>query len=180
MNNKAQLNVGTVVMLAVGIILGAVFMVSVVDQQSLLTDKQPVTDEQHSLSSCYTGGNQVNESNTACNVTVDQWYVSGDWRASEGQCNLESVVVTNSTGGLVLVVETDYNLFADSGVIQFLNTTDTEALGSNLTLVDYNFCDSGYNKDSSSRGLARTFSLFFALIVLAFAVVGVREWVQRR
>jgi hypothetical protein len=185
MNKKGQEGapLGEIILIFVGVIMGIAMIGQVFDTQNLVTELQSVTDESDSLSSCYgynlseTGLWDVNESNSACNITLSNWYDSGNWRASESQCYLSSVVVTNSTG-TVLTESTDYNLFEDSGIIQFLNTTSTNnnSLADNITLTDYSFCDEGYNKEASSRGVAKLWGIFGALIILSAAVYGIRRW----
>jgi len=171
MDNKGQLTVGAIVILMMGIFAGLAIFGEVVDQQSKLTDLQTVADETTNLTavSCYTAGGEVNESSANCNITVDNWYPAGDWRASESQCYISSVTVSNATG-TALTLSTDYTVDSDAGVITMLNTTDTNqtGLGENV-LVDYSYCAEGYNKDSGSRGIARTISLFAAMALLAFA-----------
>jgi hypothetical protein len=178
MNTRGQLNVGGIVMLAVAIILGAVFMVSIANNQTILTDAQDVTDESFSLTNCYTSDNQVNESNSDCNQTLNN--VPSSWQVGDSTYDVFDVTITNSTGTLTLTADTDYELFGGTGVIQYLNTTTTEALGGNVTLTDYSYYDVGYNKDSGARGLAGTFTLFFAFIVLGVAILGIREWLGNR
>ncbi len=180
MNKKGQLGqLGVIIMIFVAIILGLALSTQIFNTQNLVTEKQDVTDEEQSLTTCYTSDNQVNESNSDCNITVNSWYPTGDWRASETQCNIGSVVVTNSTGGLTLIEGTDYNLFAGSGLLQFLNTTNTDSLAENLTLSDYNYCGEGYNKDASSRGIAGLWGLFAAFIILGATFYGIREWLNK-
>ena len=175
---------GEIILIFTAVIVGIVMIGQVFDTQNIVTELQSVTDESDSLSSCY-GYNlsgtdlwDVNESNSACNITLTNWYDSGNWRASESQCYLSSVVVTNSTGTLTLTESTDYNLFEESGIIQFLNTANTNnnSLTDNATLTDYSFCGEGYNKEASSRGVAKLWGIFGALIILSAAVYGVRRW----
>jgi hypothetical protein len=180
-NTKGQLTVGQIVLLAVGIILGVVFMTSIVNEQHLLTDAQTVTDESFSLTSCYAGsstGNNVNESVSACNQTLNN--IPSGWQVGDTTYDIFGVTITNSTGTLTLEADTDYTLFAGTGIIQYLNTSTTEGLGGNITLTDYSYYDTGYNKDSGSRGIARLISLFFALIILSFSVIGIKDWINNK
>lgn len=167
-NKKGQIGVIGIVTLFVGIIFCLALLTPIFDTQSQMTTKQVVSDESNLLSSCYTGDLQVNESNSACNITLAN--APTGWKLTEGQCALGSVVVTNSTGGLVLEEGTDYNLFAQTGVLQFLNTTDTTELAGNITLSDYNYCADGYNTDSGSRSVAALIGLFAVLALLGFVL----------
>lgn len=191
MNKKGQvtssLSLGEILVIFVAIMIGIAMLGYVFSQQSVATELQPVTDESDDLgTSCYafnisgTGYWEVNESNSACNLTVSNWYDTDDWKASASECNLDSVVVTNSTGTLTLTEGTDYNLYEGSGVIQMLNTssTNSNSLGDNETATDYNYCADGYNTDSGARGIAGFWGLFSVLIILAAAVYGIRNWIQ--
>lgn len=185
-NNKGQ-TTGELVLIFIGIIVGLALFVQIIDTQNQVTEKQAVTDESDDLgTSCYvynlsgtaTATWEVNESDSDCNITVDKWYDSDDWRASEGQCNIGSVVVTNSSGALTLTEGTDYNLYAGTGIIQMLNTENTNSslIQDNTTAIDYNYCAEGYNKDASSRSIAGLWGLFAALIIAGAAIYGIRRW----
>jgi len=179
MKNKGQIGVGAYVIMAVAIIFCIALLTASAEQTSLLTQKQPVTDKTTDLSAtgCLTAGGQVNESNSACNITADNWYSAGDWRLSDSQCYLSAVTVSNDTTSLT--VDTDYVLFESTGIIQMLNTTETEngTIGNDV-LIDYSYCDSGYNKDSGSRTIANLILLFAALALLAFILEysGITNW----
>jgi len=171
MNKRGQMSLGMIVLLVVGVVVVLALMPTIINEQYKMTNKLSVDDETTNLTTegCYTAGGQVNESDSDCNITVDAWYPSGDWRLSEGSCDLSSVTVTNGTG-TELTASTDYNLHADEGLVEMLNTSDTESTN---ILVDYDYCDEGYNKDSGSRGMASVISLFAALALLAFVMVPV-------
>ncbi len=179
MNRKGEMSVGEIVLLAIGIMLGAIFFVVIADTTTILTDAQDVTDESFDLGDCYAVSvtkTHINESSSLCNQTLVN--IPSSWQVNDSAYNVFGVTVTNSTGGLELVDASDYNLYGGIGVIQYLNTSNTEALAANNTLTDYSFYDSGYNKDSGSRSMARIILIFFALIVLAFSVKGIREWIN--
>jgi len=184
MNKKGQVaGLGTIILIAVGLIFALALFEPIINTQSELTDLQSVVDESEDLSAttCYTPNGSINESNSDCNITVDNWYPTGDWRASESQCYLSSVTVGNSTTDLT--ENTDYNLDTDAGVIQMLNTTTTaNSSFGNTVLADYSYCGEGYNKDSSSRSVAGLISLFAALAILAFTLIGLRNsgWLNLR
>lgn len=158
------------------ILVGMAFITTVADTKSTQTSLLTTSDEQSNLQtlSCYTSEGQVNESNSACNITVDNWYTSGDWRESEGQCYLSSVTLANDTG-TELTLDTDYRLFDSSGIIQLLNTTTTEnssdTMSNNLVEVDYSYCGEGYLTSSGDRGLANLFPTLM-IIVLIIALGG--------
>jgi len=176
MNNRGQLTVGLVVVLFMGVIVSMAMMTDVINTQYKMTNKLSVANATTNLTSvgCYASG-QVNESNANCNITLISAQAEGDWRNT--YCPITSVVVKNNDG-TALTLDTDYKLFASDTIVQMLNTTDTNStnLGENVK-VDFTYCDVGYNKDSSSRGIAKLISLFAALSVLAFVTLGIRnQW----
>jgi len=182
-NKRGQMmggRLGVILMLFILIVVGIVFVEAIADNESKLTSKNSVDDETFNLTSnsCYTAGGEVNESNSNCNLTVENWY--SDWRASESECYLSGVTVSNASDS-ELTADTDYVLYEDEGVIQMLNTTDTNStnLGEDV-LVDYEYCPYGYNVDSSSRSIASLITIFFVLalfVAVAFNPI-VREWIE--
>ncbi len=171
--NKKGLSLGGTIILFIGIIFSLALLPAIFQSQNVMTDKQSVVNESNNLAtSCITGSDQsINESVTACNITVTN--APTTWKLTEGQCALTSVVVSNETGGHTFTLNTDYNLFAQTGIIQMLNTSDTSEGFSNTTLVDYSYCADGYNTDSGARGIARLIGLF--AIIALFIWVAVRS-----
>ncbi len=170
LKNKRGQSLQTFIWLFIIIILGVVFVTAIADEQSKMTDKNSVDNETFNLTSngCYTAGGEVNESSPDCNLTVSNWY--DDWRASEPQCYLSAVTVSDSTD-TALTEDTDYVLHEDEGVIQMLNTSDTTSSSTGeLVLTDYEYCPYGYNTDSSARSVASLITIFFALALLAYVI----------
>lgn len=152
----------------VTLILGAVLIGVIATNALAVTDTTSVLGESGSLSACYDTGsakNQVNESAAACNFTVANNPTG--WKTED--CPLTSVVVYNGTG-TVFTLDTDYQLFASSGVIQFLNTSDTEGQASNATTWDYNYCGDDYMNLSWGRTLLNLVAGFFAIALLMVGV----------
>lgn len=169
MNKRGQENqiFGLIVLLVI-VILSVSLLGIIADTKARATSKLKALNESYSLTSCYTPNGQVNISNPNCNVTVSGMKVA-DWRHSEGQCAIGEVVVRNG-GGSTLISGVDYNLFAQIGVIQFLNTTGTQSSPGNNTYFDYNYCDSGYFTGSADRALADlwvTLGIIVLLIIIA-------------
>jgi len=170
-NKKGQENPMMILFGVIILVLVALALItSVANTKSTQTDLSTVSNEQSNLMTlgCYEAG-QVNESNSACNITVTNWYDSDDWRASNAQCYLTSVSVTNDTA-TALTLDTDYHLFSDTGIIQLLNTTDTSnasaTLLNNIVEIDYSYCESGYLTNSGDRGLANLWVTMMVLVLL--------------
>lgn len=159
MNNKGEVDVGQMFLLAVGLILVAVFAVSIATQQSPLTTTQSVSNQTVTFPS-------VNSTLTL-----------------NGQAVVGSVVATNASGG-ELISSGNYS------------TTDFVQVGGQyrtiLTLLDagvayagesvnlsYAYEPVGYNQDSGSRGIAGLPLLFWVIGGLAFAFLGVKEWIEK-
>lgn len=169
MNKKAQTaGLGEMMLIFVAVIIGLALIGQVIDTQSQVTEKQSVDNQSIDVSSAYVGDNEVNES---INFTI---YSQSDWKQSE--CPLTSVALRNGAG-TSLAEDTDYTLYANQGVFSLLNTSKTVPQTSlNLTYADYSHCEDGYNTDASSRGVARLWSIFGALIILSAAIYGIRRW----
>jgi len=158
-------NTKTLITFAILLILGAVLIAVIADQTNLNTQKTTSTDESYNLNtSCYAGG-EVNESDTDCNITVT--YAPTGWEQQDSDCYLSGVVVTNATG-TALTLDTDYVVYPSTGVIQMLNTTDTNStsLVTNVTLIDYAYCGDGYMADSWGRSVLNTNVGLFATVLL--------------
>ena len=150
------------------VLLAIAFLTSISEQTSLSTEKTKVADESYNLTGegCYAGG-QVNESDSDCNLTVTN--APTGWKAVD--CALTSVVVTNTTG-TTLTSGTDYNVYASTGVVQMLNTTDTdvESLGNNV-LIDYSYCGDSYVNSSWGRSILGVNVGLFAVAILIAVVL---------
>lgn len=172
MNKKAQMSLGIIIVAFMGIIVGLALLNASAAEVSISTTKAEITDETTNLSvSCYTAADEVNETEPNCNITVTN--APEGWKITE--CPIENVVVSNNTG-TALTLNTDYNLFASTGIIQMLDTVDTNAtgLGENV-LIDYDYCRDGYNTQASSRTIINLVLLFLAIALMAFAYGPVRE-----
>jgi hypothetical protein len=182
MDKKGELNTGGVVLIFIGIIVAFALIGAIASVQNQVTTLQSTTGESTDLSatSCFIPAlGHVNVSNSLCNLTADYWYPSGDWRASESQCYLSSATVGNGT--VTYTANTDYRLFEEEGVVQLLNTTTTtNATSGNNAVLAYSFCDEGYNKDGGSRSMAGLWTLFAALAIVAFVLLGIKEWINRK
>jgi len=157
------------------LVIGFAFLTPIANVANIMSEKQVVTNENQSLTSCYAAsstGTQVNESSASCNITVAN--APTGWRLTNSQCALGSVVITNSTGTKTFVAGTDYTLFAQQGIVKMLNTTSTTGISDNLTTLDYNFCNQGYATDSASRSMSKLWVLLMIIVllvvVIAFAI----------
>lgn len=154
------------VFLIVGVALIGAIATSTVDR----TEKDTSFDESTNLAtSCIVGSDQsVNESNSACNITVT-YYPTG-WKTND--CPLTSIVVENTSAGTytALTEGTGYNLFASTGVIQMLNDTSTDDGDFNTTYVSYTYCADDYLNSSWARTVLNTVPGFFALALLAVSL----------
>jgi hypothetical protein len=172
-NKKGQLTVGVIVILFVGVIVGIALLNPIANEQSKTTDKQTITND----SITYTGLSGDSQINTSLqfNITKEQ----DDWRSTS--CPIVINGITNSTG-TAYTETTDYVFTGAYGNLTFKNTAKVNAsmASDNLTLINYTYCDTGYNKDASSRSIAGLWTLFGALIIAGFVTLGIRSWINQR
>jgi len=150
------------------LLLAIAFLSSISDQTNDVISKALISDETTDISAngCLTADGQVNESSALCNITVTNYPTS--WKIED--CPLTGVVVGNDTTALTL--DTDYYLFASSGVVQLLNTTATEnATIGNSVLVDYAYCGDNYVNESWARTILGTNVGIYAIAILAIVIL---------
>ncbi len=148
------------------LIVGVVLIGTIASNSLNVTTLSSVSDESHSLTDCYTGDNEVNESDSDCNITVT--HAPSGWVSSEG-LGISSVTVKNGTG-TALTEDTDYVLFETQGLVQFLNTSDTDDFTSNLTYIDYKYYPEDYLNLGWGRTLVNLVAGFFAIALLLVSV----------
>ena len=162
-----QKNINYLILAFVFLIVGAALIGAVATSTNESVDKTIISGETTNLStSCYSG-NEVDETSADCNITVTNYPTS--WKTLD--CPLTSVTATNNTG-TALILDTDYSVFASTGIIQMLNTTDTNStgLGDNVK-IGYTYCPDDYLNSSWGRSILTTVPGFFAL-----ALLGVSLW----
>lgn len=150
----------------VTLLIGVALIGSIASEALGKTDKINIADEATNLSvSCY-DGDQVDETNADCNITVT--YAPTGWKSDD--CPLTNVVVTNYTG-TELTEDTDYVIFDSTGIIQMLNTTETESTNmGDYVLYDYTYCGDDYMNLSWGRTALLLVGGFFALGLLLTSV----------
>lgn len=167
--------IGVIILLVVGVIVAFAMLPSIADSQAKMTKLMVVNNETQDLTHCFAVGTQgqVNESNPLCNVTIANAATSTDWRFKG--CPISSLSMTN-TNGTVITLSTSYTFNSTTGLVSYLNTTQTNSSalsGSiNKTLLTYSFCDPGYVTESSGRSIAGLITLFAVLAIVAFAIWG--------
>lgn len=171
MNKKAQMNIGTIVVLIMGIFVAIALGTQIFNQQAILTDKISVNNESIDYSTAYnsTGGiNLTGNSEFTLTNAPTGWKIT--------KCPLESFVLRNTSD--IFTVDIDYTVDLTTGIVTFKNTTVVQAGGANITNATYVYCPDGYNVDAGSRGMARIIGLFTALALMAFVVAyALKEWV---
>ncbi len=162
---ESSKNINYIVLAFVFLIIGSVLIGQVATNTNARTDKVVLAGESFDLAAlgCIANRSEVNESNSACNVTVTN--APSSWKVLD--CPLTSVTVRNSTTDFTL--STDYNLFASSGLVQMLNSTGTVGFA-NTTLVDYTYCADDYLNSTFGRTTLNLVPGFFALALLGVAL----------
>ncbi len=109
---------------------------------------------------------EVNET-----VTVTLTQAPTDWKRTD--CPLSTIKVTNSSGSFQFASGVDYILTTSTGVISWLNTSDTGLGGSaydNTSTVSYNYCADDYLNISWGRTVLDLVPGFFAIAVMLAGV----------
>ena len=170
-----QKNINYIVLAFVFLIIGAVLIVQIAENTNEKTSKTVVYDETYDLSAlgCVneTEGGTINGTNDAdCNLTVT--YAPTGWELYDANsCPLTNVVVNNGSTAVANLVEgIDYNAFLDVGLIQMLNTTDTDEAFYNTTVIDYAYCGDEYLNSSWGRTILSLVSGFIALAMLGISL----------
>lgn len=166
-------NIQKLLLAFVTLILGVVFIVVVSTNALAVTVKTPINDESSNLgTACIFGVEQeINGTDDAdCNITVTN--APSGWKTQD--CVLTSVIVRNTTASAqtysALTEGTDYNLFANTGIIQMLNTTDTDQGDFNTTYVNYAYCQDNYLNLGWGRTVTNLIAGFFAIALLLISV----------
>ena len=159
MNKKGQIGIGGIVLMFIGIIVAVALLSPIFASQNVMTDKQSTTNQSIDVSSAYLSASEVNES------VVFTVYSQSTWKQAE--CPLTSVVLRN-IGGDTLTITTDYVLDADAGTFTLVDTAATQ--DSNITYVDYTYCEDGYNTGAGSRSIANLIGLFAILAIVFFVL----------
>lgn len=171
MNKNGEANaMVTLILLAMVIFIGFALIIPAVSVSNMTSEKQSVINESTDIGAagCIVEAEQfVNgTADIDCNVSVTHAAASTDWRASDSQCDLGGVTITNGTMH-TFVEGTDYNLFGQT--IQFLNTTDTATGYANVTNISYSFCNPGYFQDTASRSLVKLIATLMIMVLLITA-----------
>lgn len=164
-------NIQKLLLAFVTLILGVVLVGVIATNALAVTDKTSVIDESTNLAtSCIEGvGQQINGTEDSdCNITVTN--APTGWKTQD--CVLTSVSVENTSAGTftALTEGTDYNLFANTGIIQMLNTTDTDGGDFNTTYVNYDYCQDNYLNLGWGRTVTNLVAGFFAIALLLISV----------
>ena len=164
-------NIQKLMLAFVTLILGIVLVGVIATQSLAVTAKTIVYDESDALATagCIVAADvSVNESLSACNITVTN--VPTGWKATD--CPLTSVTVFNTSAGTysALTEGTDYNLVAPTGIIQMLNTTDTDEGDVNTTYTNYVYCGDDYMNIGWGRSIINLVGGFFAIALLLVSV----------
>ena len=155
----------------VTLILGIVFVGVIATNALTVTAKTIVSGESTDLATlvCIIGADvSVDETSSDCNITATNAPTS--WKTID--CPLTSVVVYNNSAEnyTALTEGTDYNEFASSGIIQMLNTTDTDGGDVNTTYINYIYCKDGYMNLGWGRSITNLIAGFFAIALLLVSV----------
>lgn len=171
MKNKGELNkLGTIIVLAMIILIGLSFTISVANTKQLSTEKINLVNEAISISMARDNSADIN---TTYPFTITN-YPTG-WKTTD--CPISSVTYGNATNDYTLT--TDYTFTASTGVLLLKNTSAVKT-GGNATLIDYTYCDDGYMTNSGDRSLAGLWTtLMIMVLLITAALVGYKVMNER-
>ncbi len=161
-SKKGDVAVGSVIILFIGIIIGIVLIVAIFNEQTQMTDKNPVVNESISIATANNlGGFDVNTS--LSNFSVANAQTEGTWQ-NISRCTVDGFTLGNAS--TLFTDTTDYVFYPNLGIVTLLNTTATSTSGTNDTLASYSYCQDGYNQDGAARSIAGLIGLFTAIVLL--------------
>ena len=137
-------------MIFIGVIITAVFMVSIADQASLLTSTSTITNGTFT--------------SAAVNNTV----------TLPGRANITVVTVVNASDATNWTANFSVNTTNSAGVLGiFLATNDATGAGfpAESINVSYGYEPQGYIRESAGRNMASLIVLFGALAIVVFVIV---------
>lgn len=161
MNKKGEMNLYVIVMIFIAAILGLSLIGSIANGQATLTTLQTTT-----------------------NSTVT-FPANGSTLTLNGQKLVDGTFSTrfaNGTGGVVAEAGnyTLTDLTQSGGSYRAILTVYNPTYADKSMNVSYQYQPVGYNESSGGRGIANIITLFFAFIILATVLIGVREWIAKK
>jgi hypothetical protein len=153
--NKKGLELGSMLMIFLGIILGLVFIVAIADNQAPLTNTRSVTNG---------------------TVTFPE---NGSTLTLEGQALVGAITAVNATDGEAVPASnfSTEDFVQASGEYRLVLTSLDSDWNDESVNLSYTYEPVGYNSDGSNRTILGLVLIFFALAVFAIALPGVREWI---
>ena len=175
MNKKGEVTLGMIFSIFIAIIFGFAFISQIAATQDLATEKQAITNESIDISSVrYAANKSINQSKQLSIATAN---IPDGWKINK--CPISGFVLRNQSGQ-ALTADTDYYFYSTTGLFNLSGSSEFLATDTvNNTGIDYSFCDDGYNTSASSRGVARLWTIFCALIILSAATYGIKEWLNQ-
>jgi len=152
--NKKGLELGGMLMIFLGIVLGLVFIVAIADNQAPLTNTASIV-----------------------NTTVT-FPANGSTLTLLGQALVGSVTAVNATDGEAVPASnfSTANLVQSNGEYRLVLTNLDSTWNAESVNLSYTYEPVGYNTNSSNRTIWGIVLIFFALAVFSMALPGVREW----
>ena len=170
MNQKGQVNIGLIIVMAVVVILGMVFIQQIASDSAIMTTAQSKT-EQLNVSTTFIDDNNIN---TSVRIYTTEAYVNDlAYKDAFGsECDIVPTVV--NVTGTSYIDPTDV-VRTTTGYITLKNTTKV-LNGGQLLNVTYTYCEEGYNDNDGARAITNLILVFCALGVFAFVTIGIKSW----
>jgi hypothetical protein len=158
------------VMLIIGIAL-----LSVYADQSTTSTTLVSTTETLSLANARLAGGAIND--TYYYYPTYLGY-SGTWRGDDSSCSVSSLVVKNSTGGIL--DDPSQYVFVTDARLNFENAVGVNYSTSNTTTITYSYCPDGYVASAWGRSIIGVTVGLLAVLLLAgtvgFVYLAIKEF----
>ena len=165
----------TILMLVIGVAFVMGILPSIAQPINIMSEKQPVGSELITFKR-----NKTNATAPWCSINSSVIVNIAKSSYAETNCPVDNFVLKNGSNALTLVSGTDYNFNAITGGITFYNSTDMQqGCTSNSTYASYNYCGTGYARDSGTRAIVNIILIMACLAIVAYCIYWVfkdRSW----
>jgi len=156
MNKKAQMNIGTFVLVLIGVVVAIALFSGTFESVGNMRNIRTITNETVTTAAINASTTLTGRENTTAITVVNATNGTQDWSENF------TVTTTNAAGALAILLTT---------------TQDAGNAGQNLTNVNvsYSYKPDGYNNDSGSRGVIALILIFSALAIALIAFPDFRD-----
>lgn len=156
MAGKTSKQLGLILLVFVGIIVGIAFINAIATTVTDQTQFSPITNESLSISTLRIAGNDIND-------TLNLTLAHSNWSGAPSQ--------VRTGNGTILIANTDYAVDTALYRVRFLNSTTMVSTLTNTTSFDYSYKSGNYIADGTSRSIIPLILLFSVIGLIIFALI---------